>query len=306
MVPVVPVASTSKKLVFFRDGEGSNFDLDGLLRSPAEVLGKGTFGTSYKSLLDSGQTVVVKRLKGMNIPESQFHQKVRRIGEMKHDKILPLVAYSYYRKYEKLFIYDLMPFGSLSEALHANGGSAQQTWLNWQARAKVILSVSQSINYIHLLGPTFCHGNIKSSNVLLTPTYEARLSNPGLYSLSSGMSTYYGAGGYLAPEIADVRKTTQKADVYSFGVLMLEVFTAKPPIQVVLSEGLVDLPMWVQSFERMEEAFDVNLVLNQSERKNMMQLILLALNCTMDNPVNRPCMADVVVMIEKILNSNDK
>lgn len=109
-------AAASKKLVFF--GNGSRvFDLEELLRASAEVLGKGTFGTAYKAVLEVGTVVAVKRLKDVTISDKEFKEKIEGVGAMDHENLVPLRAY-YYSREEKLLVYDYMPMGSLSALLH--------------------------------------------------------------------------------------------------------------------------------------------------------------------------------------------
>ena len=108
----------SKKLVFFGNAIGGKmFDLEDLLRASAEVLGKGTFGTAYKAVLEIGTVVAVKRLKDVTISESEFKEKMETVGAMEHENLVPLRAY-YYSRDEKLLVYDYMPMGSLSAFLH--------------------------------------------------------------------------------------------------------------------------------------------------------------------------------------------
>lgn len=104
------------KLVFFQGGVYT-FDLEDLLRASAEVLGKGSVGTSYKAVLEEGTTVVVKRLKDVAAAKKEFEQQMEILGHIKHQNVLPLRAY-YFSKDEKLLVYDYMPAGSLSALLH--------------------------------------------------------------------------------------------------------------------------------------------------------------------------------------------
>lgn len=106
------------KLIFFHGG-GYNFDLEDLLRASAEVLGKGSVGTSYKAVLEEGTTVVVKRLKDVAAGKKEFEQQMEVLGNIKHQNVLPLRAF-YYSKDEKLLVCDYMPAGSLSALLHGN------------------------------------------------------------------------------------------------------------------------------------------------------------------------------------------
>lgn len=105
------------KLSFVRD-DRERFDLQDLLRASAEVLGSGNFGSSYKAVLLDGQAVVVKRFKLMNnVGREEFHEHMRRLGRLRHPNLLPLVAY-YYRKEEKLLVFDFVHNGSLASHLH--------------------------------------------------------------------------------------------------------------------------------------------------------------------------------------------
>nr|DAD32168.1 TPA_asm: hypothetical protein HUJ06_011019 [Nelumbo nucifera] len=110
-------ASTGDKKLFFFGNAGKVFDLEDLLRASAEVLGKGTFGTAYKAVLEVGTVVAVKRLKDVSISEREFREKIDAVGSMDHENLVPLRAY-YYSKDEKLLVYDYMPNGSLSALLH--------------------------------------------------------------------------------------------------------------------------------------------------------------------------------------------
>lgn len=106
----------AKKLVFFGNAARA-FDLEDLLRASAEVLGKGTFGTAYKAVLEAGPVVAVKRLKDVTISEKEFKEKIEAVGAMDHESLVPLRAY-YFSRDEKLLVYDYMPMGSLSALLH--------------------------------------------------------------------------------------------------------------------------------------------------------------------------------------------
>ncbi|KAK3149555.1 hypothetical protein QOZ80_3AG0219010 [Eleusine coracana subsp. coracana] len=306
--PNAPIAqSTSgKKLVFFGSAASvAPFDLEDLLRASAEVLGKGAFGTTYKAVLESGATVAVKRLKDVTLSEPEFRERIAEIGELQHEFIVPLRAY-YYSKDEKLLVYDFMPMGSLSAVLHGNRGSGR-TPLDWETRSSIALAAARGVEYIHSTSSTASHGNIKSSNVLLGKSYQARVSDNGLTTLVGPSSAPSRTTGYRAPEVIDSRRVTQKADVYSFGVLLLELLTGKAPSQAALNDEGVDLPRWVQSVVRSEwtsEVFDMELLRHQNVEEQMVQLLQLAIDCVAQVPEARPSMAHVVTRIEDIKKSS--
>ncbi|KAL0379084.1 UNVERIFIED_CONTAM: putative inactive receptor kinase [Sesamum radiatum] len=303
-----------------RGKPGWNFDLEDLLRASAEVLGKGTFGTAYKAVLESGLAVAVKRLRDVNMGEKEFREKMEEIGRMDHENLVPLRAYHYNRE-EKLLVYDYLPMGSLSALLHgiglvddANLGCLlrkQGSWrtpLNWETRAAIALGAAKGISYLHSQGSTISHGNIKSSNILLTKSYEARVSDFGLAQLAGPAATPNRVAGYRAPEVTDPRKVSQKADVYSFGVLLLELLTGKAPNTFMMNEEGVD-PRWVQSVVREEwtaEVFDLELLRYQNVEEDMVQLLQLAVDCTAQYPDKRPSMVDVVGKIEELCRSSSQ
>ncbi|TQD90736.1 hypothetical protein C1H46_023668 [Malus baccata] len=297
-------AGGAKKLVFFGNG-ARVFDLEDLLRASAEVLGKGTFGTAYKAVLEAGTVVAVKRLRDVTISESEFKEKIEAVGVKDHENLVPLRAY-YFSRDEKLLVYDYMPMGSLSALLHGNKG-AGRTPLNWEIRSGIALGAARGIEYLHSQGQTVSHGNIKSSNILLTKSYEARVSDFGLAHLVGPSSTPNRVSGYRAPEVTDPRKVSQKADVYSFGVLLLELLTGKPPTHALLNEEGVDLPRWVQSIVKEEwtsEVFDVELLRYQNVEEEMVQLLQLAIDCSAQYPDKRPSISEVTRRIEELRRSS--
>ncbi|KAJ4839001.1 hypothetical protein Tsubulata_021456 [Turnera subulata] len=296
----------AKSLVFFGN-TARVFDLEDLLKASAEVLGKGTFGTAYKATLDNGLVVAVKRLKEVTVTEKEFREKIELVGKMDHENLVPLRAY-YYSRDEKLLVYDYMPMGSLSALLHGNKG-AGRTPLNWETRSGIALGAARGIAYLHSQGSATSHGNIKSSNILLTSSYEARVSDFGLAHLAGPTPTPNRVDGYRAPEVTDTRKVSQKADVYSFGVLLLELLTGKAPTHSLLNDEGVDLPRWVQSVVREEwtaEVFDLELLRYQNVEEDMVQLLQLAIDCTAQYPDNRPAMSQVKSQIEELCRSSSQ
>ncbi|XP_078444415.1 putative inactive receptor kinase At1g48480 [Wolffia australiana] len=296
----------SKKLVFCGNGNRV-FDLEDLLRASAEVLGKGTFGTAYKAVLEMGTVVAVKRLRDVNLTEDEFREKIEAVGSMSHPNLVPLLAY-YFSKDEKLIVYDYMPMGSLSSLLHGSRGAGRSP-LHWETRVSIALAAARGIEYIHSISPSSSHGNIKSSNVLMDKPAGAKVSDHGLAQLGGGAAAAAPnrLAGYRAPEVTDPRRISQKADVYSFGVLLLELLTGKAPAQALLNDEGVDLPRWVQSVVREEwtaEVFDSELLRFQSAEEEMMQLLQLAVDCTAQYPDSRPAMAEIVAKIEEIQRSS--
>ncbi|XP_059462012.1 probable inactive receptor kinase At5g58300 [Corylus avellana] len=220
--------------------------------------------------------------------------------------VVPLRAY-YYSKDEKLLVSNYMPAGSLFTLLHGRGEG--RTPVDWDSRVKIFLGSARGIAHIHSESGGKCsHGNIKSCNVLLTQDLDGCISDVGLTPLMNFPATMSRTTGYCVPEVVETRKFTQKADVYSFGVLLHEMLTGKVPFQYPgHHDVVVDLPRWVRSVvceEWTTEVFDVELLRHQHVEKQMVQMLQISLACVSKSPDMRPNMDDVAKMIEEVQQSD--
>lgn len=307
------------RLVFY--DRKCRFELEDLLRASAEMLGKGILGTVYRAVLDDGCTVVaVKRLKDANpCGRREFEQYMDLIGELRHSNIVPLRAY-YYAKEEKLLVYDYLPNGSLHSLIHGNRGPGRIP-VDWTTRLSLVLGAARGLARIHeeYSEPKIPHGNVKSSNILLDKNGGACVSDFGLSLLLNPVHATARLGGYRAPEQAEIKRLSQKGDVYSFGIVLLEVLTGRAPLppQATLAAGAggrgggggkkeeaaEDLPKWVQSMVRDEwtaEVFDQELLRYKNIEEELVAMLQVGLACVVPQPERRPTMTEVAKRIEEI------
>ncbi|XP_061351762.1 probable leucine-rich repeat receptor-like protein kinase IMK3 [Gastrolobium bilobum] len=289
------------KLVHF-DGPLA-FTADDLLCATAEIMGKSTYGTVYKATLEDGSQAAVKRLRE-KITKSQreFESEVSVLGRIRHPNLLALRAYYLGPKGEKLLVFDYMPKGSLASFLHARG---HETAIDWPTRMKIAQGMARGLFYLHS-HENIIHGNLTSSNVLLDENTNVKIADFGLSRLmttaaNSNVIATAGALGYRAPELSKLKKANTKTDVYSLGVILLELLTGKPPGEALNG---VDLPQWVASIVKEEwtnEVFDVELMRDASTNGDeLLNTLKLALHCVDPSPSARPEVQQVLQQLEGI------
>ncbi|KAK6944658.1 Leucine-rich repeat [Dillenia turbinata] len=291
------------KLSFVRD-DIDRFDLQDLLKASAEILGSGCFGSSYKASLANGQMVVVKRFKQMNnFGREDFQEHMRRLGRLKHRNVLPLVAY-YYRKEEKLLVTDFVKNGSLAGHLHGNHNQGHPS-LDWPTRLKIVKGVTRGLAYLYAELPSLIvpHGHIKSSNVLLNESFEPLLTDYGLVPAINLEHAQEYMVAYKAPEYTQQNRITKKTDVWSLGMLILEILTGKFQASFLQQaiECEQDLASWVNSIEQQEwisKVIDHEMHDTKNAEGEIMKLLKISLACTEGDAEKRYDMKEAAEKIE--------
>ncbi|XP_042415510.1 pollen receptor-like kinase 2 [Zingiber officinale] len=278
-------AEPTGKLSFLVEGR-EDFELEDLLRASAEALGNGNLGSSYKAILLSGQTVIVKRFKEMNaMGKEEFEEHLRTLGRLSHPNLLPLLAYCY-RKEDKMLITNYNPSGSLAQMLHGSHGPSRVSPLNWPLRLKIIKGVARGLAHLYEELPTLIvpHGHLKSSNVLLNPQCEPLLTDYALMPMLNRALAAEAMEGYKAPECAGQHgKPCRKSDVWSLGILILEILTGKfPASHLKQGRAGTDLARWVNSVVREEwtgEVFDTSMKGTKNCEGEMLKLLQVGMAC---------------------------
>ncbi|KAG6595022.1 putative inactive receptor kinase, partial [Cucurbita argyrosperma subsp. sororia] len=287
----IPKAHKSGCLIFC-EGEAELFSLEQLMRASAELLGRGTMGTTYKAVLCNQLIVTVKRLDATKttITSSEvFDRHLEAVGALRHPNLVPVRAY-FQARGERLVVYDYQPNGSLYNLIHGSR-SARAKPLHWTSCLKIAEDLAQGIAYIHQASKLI-HGNLKSTNVLLGADFEACLTDYGLSVLAESPEDP-DSSRYQAPEVRkSSRNATHKSDVYAFGVLLLELLTGRHPSNHPFVEPS-DMPEWVRAV-REDDGGD-------SSQLGM--LTEVASMCSTTSPEQRPPMWQVLKMIMEIKES---
>ncbi|KAG0475391.1 hypothetical protein HPP92_015077 [Vanilla planifolia] len=268
-------ASTNKKLVFL-EGCSYKFGLEDLLSASAEALGMGPNGATFKVALEDGTTVVVKRLKPVGIGKKEFKQKMEIIGKLgKHPNIAPLLAY-YYSEDEKLMVYGYVSTGILSNILHGDEAT-ERARLDWTSRLRIALAVAHGLAHIHRgKGGKLVHGNIKSSNILLSREHDACITDVGLAAIMRAPAS-------LVLQRATVRRRPFNRE----SSLRNRIFTASEWVQSVLRE------------EWTAEVFDVELIRYRNVEE-LIRMLQIAMDCVAGVPDQRPNIEQVIQMIQEV------
>ncbi|KAK6132199.1 hypothetical protein DH2020_034057 [Rehmannia glutinosa] len=298
-----PISHTPSetKLIFLEDANAT-YDLEYMLRASAEVLGRGTFGTSYKAILENGNPIVVKRLRDVIVTSNEFQQHMEVIGRIRHENIAELRAY-YFSRDEKLLVFDFYNQDNVSALLHGKIGT-KKTPIGWKTRLKIAVGAARGIAHIHTQdGGRLVHGNIKSLNIFLDGQKYGIVSDAGLAKLTSPIRrSVMKIPDYCAPDVTDTQNVSQASDVYSFGVVLLELVSGKPS-QLTADDGkVISLVKWIQSVVRDEwtaEVFDAELLRYENE-ETMLQVLQIAMDCVSTVPERRPRMSQVVKMLKEI------
>ncbi|XP_057447823.1 receptor protein kinase-like protein ZAR1 [Lotus japonicus] len=312
------------------------FDLDELLKASAFVLGKSGIGIVYKVVLEDGLTLAVRRLgEGGAQRFKEFQTEVEAIGKLRHPNVVTLRAY-YWSVDEKLLIYDYISNGSLATAIHGKAGLVAFTPLSWSDRMKIIKGIAKGLVYLHEFSPKkYVHGDLKPSNILLGHSMEPHISDFGLgrlaniaggtptlqssrvaaekprerqKSLSTEVAANILGNGYQAPEALKMVKPSQKWDVYSYGVILLEMITGRLPI-VQVGNSEMDLVQWIQfcidEKEPLSDVLDPFLAEDAEKEEEIIAVLKIALACVHSSPEKRPMMRHVLDALDRLSISSD-
>ncbi|KAH9715107.1 protein kinase domain-containing protein [Citrus sinensis] len=267
-------------------------------------LGEGGFGSVYWGQLWDGSQIAVKRLKvWSNKAEMEFAVEVEILARVRHKNLLSLRGYCAEGQ-ERLIVYDYMP--NLSLLSHLHGQHSSECLLNWNRRMDIAIGSAEGIVYLHHHAtPHIIHRDIKASNVLLDADFKAQVADFGFAKLIPDGATHVttrvkGTLGYLAPEYAMLGKASESCDVYSFGILLLELASGKKPIEKVnsaIKRTITDWALPLACERKFSELADPRLNGNFVEEE-LKRVVLVALTCAHSKPEKRPTMLEVLDLLK--------
>uniref|UniRef100_F6I2Q1 Protein kinase domain-containing protein n=1 Tax=Vitis vinifera TaxID=29760 RepID=F6I2Q1_VITVI len=267
-------------------------------------LGQGGFGSVYKGILQSGRIVVVKVLVMSKANGQDFINEIATIGRIHHVNIVQLVGFCVEGS-KWAVIYDFMPNGSLDKFIFLKG--EKNIPLSWNRLYKITLGVGHGIEYLHQgCDMQILHFDIKPHNILLDEDFTPKVSDFGLAKLYStnesivSLTAARGTLGYIALELfyKNVGHVSCKADVYSFGMLLMEMVGKQRHFSRHHEEDLSELlfPSWI--YDRIEQGEDMEMGdVTEDEKKYIWKMVIVALWCVQMKPMNRP-MSKALDMLE--------
>ncbi|PON32771.1 Mitogen-activated protein kinase kinase kinase [Parasponia andersonii] len=281
--------------------------------STANLLGEGGFGYVHKGVLPNGKVVAIKQLKaGSGQGEREFQAEVEVISRVHHRHLVSLVGYCSTGA-QRMLIYEFVPNSTLEFHLHGKG----RPTMSWPTRMKIALGSARGLTYLHEdCQPKIIHRDIKAANILLDYEFEAKVADFGLAKFSLDTDTHVstrvmGTFGYLAPEYASSGKLTDKSDVFSFGVVLLELITGRHPIDKThffTDDSMVEWarPLLMQTLEHgnFDGLVDKKLQ-NDYNSSEMIRMVACACACVRRSARLRPRMSRIVRALEGNISLDD-
>ncbi|XP_076937707.1 putative serine/threonine-protein kinase PBL21 [Bidens hawaiensis] len=270
------------------------------------LIGEGGFGSVFKGRLESGKVVAVKQLNLNGLQGNQeFIVEVLMLSLLRHSNLVTLIGYCTDGD-QRLLVYEYMPLGSLEN--HLFDLEPDQEPLDWYTRLKIAVGAARGLEYLHCkANPPVIYRDLKSSNILLDHDFKPKLSDFGLAKLGPvGGNTHVstrvmGTYGYCAPDYAMSGKLTTKSDIYSFGVVMLELITGRRAIDTTKKPGEQNLVVWSRPFLKDRKKF-VQLVdpmlHGRFSVRSVHHVVAVTAMCLQEQANFRPLIGDIVVALE--------
>ncbi|XP_044505028.1 LRR receptor-like serine/threonine-protein kinase RPK2 [Mangifera indica] len=308
--PQSRIGSTRKEVTIFTD-IGVPVTFENVVQATgnfnaSNCIGNGGFGATYKAEISPGVLVAIKRLAvGRFQGIQQFHAEIKTLGRLRHPNLVTLIGY-HASEMEMFLIYNYLPGGNLENFIQERSTRA----VDWRILHKIALDVARALAYLHdQCVPRVLHRDVKPSNILLDDDFNAYLSDFGLARLLGTSETHATTGvagtfGYVAPEYAMTCRVSDKADVYSYGVVLLELLSDKKALDPSFSSfgngfNIVAWACMLLRQGRAKEFFTAGLW-DAGFHDDLVEVLHLAVVCTVDSLSTRPTMKQVVRRLKQL------
>ncbi|XWS75972.1 hypothetical protein CRYUN_Cryun01aG0137200 [Craigia yunnanensis] len=278
--------------------------------SKNNIIGSGRTGTMYKGVLEDGTSLMIKRLRDSQHSDKEFTSEMATLGSVKHRNLVPLLGFCTAKK-ERLLVYKYMANGTLNDNLHLVDDAKKV--MDWSLRLKIGIGAAKGFAWLHHnCNPRIIHRNISSKCILLDADFEPKISDFGLARLMNPIDTHlstfvngeFGDLGYVAPEYTRTLVATPKGDVYSFGIVLLELVTGERPTHVAKAPesfkgNLVEWITQLSNDGKLHDAIDTSLV-GKGVDNELFQFLKVACSCVSPPAKDRPTMFEVYQLLRAI------
>ncbi|RAL52256.1 hypothetical protein DM860_016105 [Cuscuta australis] len=295
------VVEVKETLMNFKGGE--DLGVIDILDAPGEVIGKSKFGTLYMALLRSDKPALLRFFRPpCTLSIKEFVPIVELLGSIRHPNLVPLFAFYAGPRGEKLLVHPFYHRGDLGHLIADGNGEVHR----WPTICTISMGIARALYHLHTdFEIPIVHGNLKTKNILLDSHFQPHVSDFGLHLLltpkaGQEMLETAAAEGYKGPELIKIKEISEEGDIYSFGVILLELLTGKEPFLGISSH--LSLPNMVKSAiieERITELFHPMVLVDQKEGR-VVELLRLAMDCCSPLPPLRPNIKEVLTRLQEI------
>ncbi|KAJ8566866.1 hypothetical protein K7X08_019074 [Anisodus acutangulus] len=306
--PSVQVGKTAGVELTLRDAR--HFQIEELSSatkgfSGKSLIGQGKFGEVYKGLLHDGMLVAIKRRSA--VPSQEFIDEVRYLSSIQHRNIVTLLGYCQEND-QQILVSEYIPNGSVSIHLYG-GGHVTQEKLEFKHRLSIALGAAKGLAHLHSLSPRLIHKDFKTANVLVDENFIAKVADAGLRNFLgrfevAGPSSQVAADEiFLAPEVREFRRFSEKSDAYSFGIFLLELVSGREAMDLLSSDLNVNIVEWVENYQ---DSGNISAIIDQRlgnsfTTEGMEEFMQLTIRCVDPSSERRPTMSYVVMELDRIL-----
>ncbi|KAL5569836.1 hypothetical protein UlMin_026411 [Ulmus minor] len=295
---------------------GQDLSICDILDAPGEVIGKSNNGTLYKAFLQQSNSVRLLRfLRPVCTSRVEyFDDLIQFLGSIRHPNLVPLLGFYAGPRGEKLLVFPFYRRGNLVQFIRDTNNESKK----WATIYKISLGMAKGLDHLHSgLQNPIIHGNLKSKNILLDRNFQPYVSDSGLHLLlnptaGQEMLESLASQGYKAPELIKMKEASERTDVYSFGVILLELLTGKEPINENPTAPEEDfyLPNFLRNAvlgQRVQDLFHPNILLPSNgdeeipvSEERVLKFFQLAMACCSPSPSLRPTMKQIVWKLEDL------